>query len=197
MPHASLKELALKSQYRTNPLDRGSVVGSFYIPVLETAVRYDRLSGFFSSSSLALAARGIAALIENGGHMRLICSPRLSPDDIETLGKFAKSGRATSEYDSYLQEEFKPTASQIERDHLAALGWMLKNGYLEIMLAVIVESDGSISPTPIFHPKVGLITDARGDEISFSGSNNETVSGWADNQEEFKVFKSWVQGQYE
>ena len=197
MPNATLKDIPLKSQYRTNPLNRGSVVGSFYIPVLETAVRYDRLSGFFSSTSLALAAKGIAALIANGGHMRLICSPRLSPDDVETMERFVNGNHSLVSYESNLQQEFHPTENRIEHDHLAALGWMLENGFLEIMLAVIVEPNGRISPNPIFHPKVGLITDHMGNEISFSGSNNETVSGWADNQEEFKVFKSWIEGQDE
>ena len=196
MPHATLKDLELKSQYRTKPLDRASVVSTFYIPVLEVAVQYDRLSGFFSSSSLALAAKGIAALIANGGRMRLICSPRLSTEDAETLKKIASGDRMDVDYGLYLKNEFLPTASQIEKDHLSALGWMLQNERLEIMLAVVQEADGSISTETLFHPKVGIVTDAEGLEISFSGSNNETVSGWADNQEEFKVFKSWENGQY-
>lgn len=196
MRHATLKELELKSQYRTNPLDRGSVVGSFYIPVLETAVQYDRLSGFFSSSSLALAAKGVAALIANGGKMRLICSPRLSPNDIAAFKAMVTSTWNPIMGEACLNRAFSPTESQIEKDHLGALGWMLKNQRLEVMLAVVLDEEGRVSTSTLFHPKVGLVTDSVGDEISFSGSNNETVSGWADNQEEFKVFKSWEPGQY-
>jgi Zn-dependent membrane protease YugP len=44
----------------------------FYIPALKVSQHYDRSAGFFSSSALAVAAEGIAHLIQNGGHMRLL-----------------------------------------------------------------------------------------------------------------------------
>jgi len=44
----------------------------------------------------------------------------------------------------------------------------------------------------IFHPKVGLFHDSDGNTISFEGSVNETVGGWARNYERFKVHRSWV-----
>ena len=47
MSNATLKDIALRPQYRTNPLDPEGVVGDFYIPVLSVAKKYDRLSGFF------------------------------------------------------------------------------------------------------------------------------------------------------
>ena len=40
----------------------------------------------------------------------------------------------------------------------------------------------------IHHEKVGIFTDEDGDSLSFSGSVNETWSGWTANSEEFKVF---------
>jgi superfamily II DNA or RNA helicase len=43
----------------------------------------------------------------------------------------------------------------------------------------------------IFHQKVGVLSDSNGDMVSFSGSVNETASGWLSNIEEFKVFRSW------
>ena len=43
----------------------------------------------------------------------------------------------------------------------------------------------------LFHQKVGILRDADGDLISFSGSINETAAGWMENIEEFKVFRSW------
>ena len=51
MSNATLMDLDLKHQYRTNPLEPEGVVGDFYIPVLSVAKSYDRLSGFFSSAS--------------------------------------------------------------------------------------------------------------------------------------------------
>ncbi|MBC8450387.1 MAG: hypothetical protein H8D78_21850, partial [Chloroflexi bacterium] len=44
----------------------------FYIPALSASVRYDRMTGFYSGSALAVAAAGVARLIANGGTMRLL-----------------------------------------------------------------------------------------------------------------------------
>ena len=45
------------------------------------------------------------------------------------------------------------------------------------------------------HQKVGVLYDEEYNGISFSGSNNESASGWLNNIEEFKVFCSWNDGQ--
>lgn len=65
----SYPDMLIKSSYDTIQDD---LLVDFYIPVLEHAKRYDRISGFFSSTSLAIAARGIAGLIRNKGKMRLL-----------------------------------------------------------------------------------------------------------------------------
>ena len=39
----------------------GDLVKGFYIPALEDAERYDRLTGYFNAGALALAARGIVS----------------------------------------------------------------------------------------------------------------------------------------
>lgn len=195
MPHATLRDLKLRSQYRTNPLDHGSVVGDFYIPVLEVARKYDRLAGFFSSASLALAAKGIAALIATGGHMRLICSPNLSAADLEVLRSASSSGGAERIAKEYWGRFFLPNEDQIQKDHLAALGWMLDHGFLDIKFAVVRNGIEGTAQNVLCHPKVGIVEDRAGNRLSFSGSNNETVGGWAANQEEFKVFQEWMPGQ--
>ena len=43
----------------------------------------------------------------------------------------------------------------------------------------------------IFHEKTGIIEDKTGDRVAFSGSINETVSGWTTNWESFNCFTSW------
>ena len=53
----SLKYLDLRNQYRS---DRHNLL-EFYIPCLERSLTYDRAVGFFSSSSLAAAAKGVTA----------------------------------------------------------------------------------------------------------------------------------------
>ena len=50
--------------------DDGDLVRLFYVPVLEDAKSYDRLTGYINAGALALAARGIEGLVRNRGHMR-------------------------------------------------------------------------------------------------------------------------------
>jgi hypothetical protein len=57
----------------------GGLIELFYNPALACAVQYNRLTGYFSADSLALAARGIETLIANDGRMRLIVGLTLSP----------------------------------------------------------------------------------------------------------------------
>jgi len=63
----SLKDLELKISYSSETDD---VLNSFYIPALSQSKHYYRLAGFFSSSSLAVSAKGVSKLIKNGGDMK-------------------------------------------------------------------------------------------------------------------------------
>lgn len=83
----SLKDLDLRNQYRS---DRHNLLEDFYVPCLERSLTYDRAVGFFSSTSLAAAAKGVSALIRVGGRMRLIASPHLSPEDAGAIAKGLK-----------------------------------------------------------------------------------------------------------
>ena len=82
-----LSTLNIKESY-----DSGydNILWDFYIPVLSEANQYDRIAGFFSSSSLALAARGMQQFIEHGGRMRLVTCPKFSKRDAEMLEQSAK-----------------------------------------------------------------------------------------------------------
>lgn len=171
--------------------DGVNVVSEFFLPILSKSVSYNRLSGYFSSQVLALAARGIAGLISNNGRMRLITSLDLQPADIEVL---QNTPSVTIEEEQIVRAFEKALGNLDElsdlfvRNHLKALAWMLSRELLEIR----VINPRKLSNSPgIFHQKVGIFTDGLGDQISFSGSVNETAYGWTQNIEEFKVFKSW------
>ena len=72
-----LRDLHLEASYETAE-SKTHLLDAFYIPVLEQAVKYYRIAGFFSSSALAVAAQGIEGLIQNHGKMYLLISPKLS-----------------------------------------------------------------------------------------------------------------------
>ena len=188
----TLVDLNIAQAYDTGNRE-DQVVRDFYIPVLQEAISYKRLTGYFSSQVLALAARGIAGLISNGGKMQLITSPVVSEKDFEAL-----TSSTPSDIQKFVDAQFTKAigdinnlASTIAYDHVRALGWMLREGFLEIR--VLVPKDIN-SGSGIFHSKVGIIEDKEGNKVSFSGSVNETAMGWSQNIEEFKVFKSWESG---
>jgi superfamily II DNA or RNA helicase len=188
----NLKSIQIGKAYSS---DNCNVLESFYIPALEASVDYRRLAGFFSSASLAVAARGIAGLIRNGGNMKIVVAPRLSDADVEAIVKASEdpdgciARRMIAELDD-LEDEFV-------RNHVLALGWMIANGKLAVKAALVHDPEGCplpqvrIEQTGLFHQKVGILKDSQGNSLSFSGSINETAAGWLDNIEQFKVFRSW------
>ena len=177
-----LRTLKLNTSYETTE-HQTQLLDEFYIPVLEQATKYFRIAGFFSSTSLSVAAKGIEGLIKNDGKMYLLISPELSAEDYKVIEKHGSIER-TNFVNSFSVE--------FPDDNLKALAWLLDSGKLEIKIVV-----GINSATSLFHQKVGIIFDADGDMLSFSGSINETAQAWMQNIEEFKVFKSWESGQIE
>ena len=71
----SFKDLDLLPSYKSS---KDNLIEDFYGPVLSEAVNYNRVTGFFSSNSLALAAKGLKNFISNNGKMRLLCGTQLS-----------------------------------------------------------------------------------------------------------------------
>lgn len=189
----SFRDLHIKPCYESGVDD---IIEDYYVPVLGAAMRYDRITGFFSSTSLAVAARGIADFIVNGGRMRLITSPRLNREDIDIVKKIVADDSSLTMSDFGI--DLDNLENEFERNHVKALGWMLASGLLEMKLAIVFNDDGSIcdnetiSEKGLFHQKVGILKDTEGNEMSFSGSINETASAWVNNDEEFKVFKEWT-----
>lgn len=173
----SLKELNLKSVYYS---DDCSLLTDFYIPVLSNAVRYDRIAGYFCSNSLAIAARGIAELIKNNGYVRMIANVIISEEDQGAIKEALKNKERE------ILVEIDGLEDQLAKDHIKMLSWMIKSNLLEIKIAVVKNG--------IEHQKMGILEDKEGNKISFSGSENETVSGWLNNDEQFHVFCSWKEG---
>ena len=188
-------KLKIKTSYES---DIDDLISDFYIPMMSNAKRYDRIAGFFSSTSLAIAARGIAGLIENGGTMRLVTCPRLSKQDTAVLNAAGTDMDALLA-DSLIREICEETIQDsFQKNHVAALGWMLAHNYLEIKIALICKNGqvlGGEEAAAIMHQKVGIFYDTEMHAVSFSGSNNESASGWLENVEEFKTFREWVPGQ--
>jgi len=174
----SLKDLDLKNVYSST---RDNLLDDFYNPVLENAVEYDRITGFFSPKVLALAARGMSRMILGGGKIRILTSVKLDPEIYEAVTNIDSlvENYDWSNFDEYELED------ELERDYLKLFLVLLKNGVLELRVAL---APGDVG---ILHEKIGIIKGHDGMSLSFSGSNNETIYGWTKNIEQFKVFPEW------
>ena len=169
--------------------DDGDLVRLFYIPALEDAERYDRLTGYFNAHALTLAARGIEGLVRNGGSMRLVVGCTLDPPEIEAIEKGEQLRDLVERHLTNLPlAPPDPAAS----DALELLAWMVARGHLDVKVAV--PCDDRKKPIPmdgIFHEKAGIIEDRGGDKIAWNGSLNETAAGWKHNWESINVYTSW------
>ena len=170
----------------------------FYLPALERSVRYRRSTGYFRSSALAVAAAGVARLVKNDGSMRLLCGADLSAGDVEAVLR-GDSRRGTVE-----SATERAMLRALERDddldadleaRLEILAWLVAKERLEIRVVLPVGADGLPIPRPdsqeYYHPKEGIFEDGAGNTVAFSGSVNESRSGWRENYEVFHVFASW------
>lgn len=184
----ALATMDLKKAYH-KPVD--DIAGAFYLPALAAANRYDRAVGFFSSGIYAIAWGSLRRFVEQGGRMRLICSPVLADGDHEALRE-GYSARSEAESADALSAEFaRMLASPTLAKPTRILASLIAEGIVDVRLAWVGDKAGG-RPRRLFHDKVGLFSDGR-DEIAFKGSMNETWSGLSQdgNLESVDVFVSW------
>ncbi|MCY7384225.1 MAG: DEAD/DEAH box helicase family protein [Microcoleus sp. CAN_BIN18] len=173
-------------------------IADFYIPALECAVQYDRKSGFFNSAILSKVAQGLGAMLHNQGRMRLIMGCQFSPQDLQAIQQgYALRDAVAIRLDADLQ----PPKTFAQLKHFELLSWLIQNCYLDIKIAIPLKSDGLpvdsdslLDRQHMFHEKVGIFTDSNGAQLAFSGSNNESLSGWESNVESFHVYCAWEGG---
>ena len=175
----------LKPSYDSGNHD---LVNDFYNKVLSESVKYDRISGYFNSTSLAVAAYGMSNFIKNNGHFRLLCSAELHKEDLDSI-------RNSKELKNFIDKKFLNDYSHLKddlvKDYVKLLGWMVANNYIDIKIGVLKNKDGSYREG-MLHMKKGILYDKEGESLSFNGSVNETAFGWKINVESFNVNYSWL-----
>ncbi len=69
---------------------------------------------------------------------------------------------------------------------------MVAKGHLDVKVAVPCdEGRKPIAGLGLFHEKAGIVEDAEGNRLAFSGSINETEFGWKYNWDSFHCFTTW------
>ncbi|RLK59603.1 DEAD/DEAH box helicase family protein [Actinokineospora cianjurensis] len=179
-----LRGLPLATSYRSN---RQDVVNDFYLPAFSVATSYSRAVGYFTSTSLALFARGLETFTARGGRIRLIAAPHLTEDDILDIERGYDIRAVLA---SIIERELDADVSDKVLDGLGSIGRLIANGRLDIKLAFVEKANR----VGIYHEKIGVFRDSVGDLVAFTGSSNETLGGLVANFESIAVFRSWVNG---
>ena len=179
-----LDMLDLDFEYRSGD---DNLVADFYRPCLSVATRYDRASGYFRSSVLQAVGSSLIDFVRRGGHIRLICSPDLTDEEINAFeqGYRTRAEIIESAINRELDQVFADARTQFQT---SAIATFISLGAMDVRIAFSANAHG------IYHEKLGIFTDAFSNEVSFKGSANETWSAWHErgNHESFDVFRSWT-----
>jgi hypothetical protein len=172
--------------------DDGPLIEQFYLMALASTQNYDRTTGYFSATALAIAARGIEGLVLNAGRMRMVMGCTLGQPEVDAI---AQGQSLKDTVAGVLLATPLVTTGQSEQQALELLAWMVARGFLEIKVAVPCdEHRNPVASRAIFHEKAGVMTDKTGNRLAFAGSINETAYGWLHNWESFHVFCDWDGG---
>lgn len=187
---STLTELQLKQAYH-KPED--DIARAFYLPCLAAARTYDRAVGYFSSAIYALAWPSLREFVDNGGKIRIICSPVLSTDDATAMSE-GYEAREDAIQGELLREEFwRLLTTPGTLKPAKVLASLVALDVVDFRIAWVGDVVGG-QPKRLFHDKVGIFRDADDNAVAFKGSMNETWPGLAldGNLESVDVFLSWV-----
>lgn len=182
----SLDSIKFKQTY--NKID-DNIANEFYLPSMANSICYDRMSGYFGSTIFIIAWSALKKFVLNKGHMRIICSPVLSDEDINAINSGEKARTDKSLKESLIRELQNIWEREDLRKPFQVLSALIAQDIIEIKIAY-----GQILPNfkQLFHDKVGIFYDGK-NAVSFRGSVNETFKGLSNsgNIESISVFTTW------
>ena len=173
--------MGIQIRYRS---DENNFPKDFLIPVLKETVLYKRSVGYFSTSSLVELSTGLFAMAEHGGKIQLICSPKLSEDDIAAIDLGYQ--KREDVFLGTLNVSLTTPLDDFEEERLNLIATMIASGMLELRLAFMLTDTG----VNVYHEKIAVYQDAEGNRIAYTGSMNESANGFEDN---FKIYLHFLQ----
>ncbi len=141
------------------------------------------MSVFFSSSVFEILDAGLTKFIENGGSIKVICSPELSEKDIEAI-KLGYELR-DSAIKRVIIEDLENCISQISDENIRTMVRLIQRDRMNIMVVDVDDQMG------IYHDKIGLLEDSQGNKVLLVGSANESRNAYCGNYEKIRVSVSW------
>ena len=181
---------------RLAPRYHGHQLGERLIrPLMHRSYAVDALSSFFSLSGLKAISVGLDRLHERKGVFRMVMSLQDAKGSpfVKVLRDADQIQPLVEEIAILIKSEALTVSEALARKSLATLGWMLRDGLLQVKVAAMKAVDGGESERGIFHQKAFVFWGASGrdgDAVSAEGSMNFTENGMEWNSESLLVFKS-------
>ena len=171
-----------------------NILQDFYIPALCRAVEYDRVAGYFRSSSLAVASQGFSAFVGRQGRMRLIIGADLTPDDVKAVLS-GDSERLAARLNGEL--EVLASWPQGVQNGVKLLAWMVAHDHLEVRVAFRLHQ---VTGEPLslealddgyVHEKWFVLRDEYGNRLYGAGTLNESKTALVLNAENIDIHCDW------
>ena len=192
------KDRTWKFSYKTSSTTDGdtpvNILHDFYIPALKSSVEYNRVAGYFRSTSLAAASQGFSSFVNSGGKMRLVMGADLDKNDVLAI----LQGDSNRMADRLNQElDHQETWPEHVTRGVELLSWMVAQGFLEVRVAFRVHKDlgdplcFTSSEDGYVHEKWAVFKDQKEDRLYISGSLNESKTALMLNAENIDVHADW------
>lgn len=177
-----LRDLQYKGVYKS---DLDNILEDFYLPTLSVANRYNRAVGFFSASTISHAAQAVSVFVKNGGQVRLILGAFSNREDVEAISEGYRQREISEKVGAELLGLISNVSDELFQNRFDTLAWLVAHGRLDVKIA--------LRERGMYHDKIGIIGDAVGDKVVFSGSANESTHALLPtfNYESINVFPTW------
>ena len=190
----SLKSHIWERRYKTSS-DSNFLISEFKRPALEKSITHFRGAGYFSSSAFNSIGATLGDFVKRNGKIWMITNVEYSKEDKEAVEKgLTNWGSIVEEkIDEIIENDF---SSRMANGSII-LTRLLEIGSLRLKIGLI--------PGGIYHEKIGIFFDseveidskledlAENNFLAYSGSINESVSGWRKNYERISVWPSWIE----
>ena len=120
-----LRDLDIKVSYAGKG---GDILKHFVLPSIDSCIRYDRVTSFYTVESLLAISQGIDSLYRKHGKMRLIIGIHSFPGEIldaVTRKKYLKN--QITEIRNKLILGIESIKDSLEKQRLATLAWMIED----------------------------------------------------------------------
>ena len=166
------------------------LIEEFYKPALAECVLYQRCAGYFSSTFFIYVMKEILEFSKRNGRIQLVTSPNLSTADKDMIEKCVQNPEKI--LSEIFFDDLNDDPDNLKNDCAKLMGWMLAhkvNGHPQLEIKIHAGPE-------LYHEKICIMHYPDDRRISFMGSNNETGKAMNENVESFRVFCSWIDGDY-